>query len=204
LPSLQHSTWVPRLIIVAGIGCMMAVTSCYTFPTIPVGAAHPYTPPPTPSDGITPSPTATILPSASPDAGATQAASPAPAIAPAVGRKYTLSQTGSNPATIVIDVVTLAGDKGTYNTTTTVGSAAPVVQQGLAASKQNGVYWLGQGQSPVTKDITSYPVEQITTKAGTFMASKVTSADGTLFWFAQGVEIKSTNSAGVTELVAVQ
>lgn len=147
-------------------------------------------------------PTMAVRPSVKPMTKPTTTPIPDSAqIAPVVGRIYTAEQTGSNPATVVVTVTALEGETGTFEIATT----ASADKNTLITPPANGVYWLDVAvANPLTKDISGYPEEVITVKAGTFNARKVKGPDGTFYWFAQGVLLKSSNTAKATELELVK
>lgn len=127
-----------------------------------------------------------------------------PDLTPAVNKTYTTLVLPDVKYDVTIEAI--AGDTITYDLATTTGMASPTSQTGLKVTKTNGVYWLGTGASPVTKDISTYPTEAVLTLPSRyqFTANKVTAADGTTYWFAQGILVKSSGPSSTSQLVTVK
>jgi hypothetical protein len=171
---------LPRILSALGGLALLGTWACFPLPTVVLPGSGPR-PTPMPYTPATPHP-------------GTSTPTPPPLLAPTEGRAYTVED--HKAATTRVYVVRkVDGDIVSFDVTTT----PPGTTVAKKTTKTNGVFWTEDGDSPVTKDIVSYPAETVTVKGGTFVTNKV-QAGANAFWFADGICVKGQGEAVDFEL----
>ena len=84
-----------------------------------------------------------------------------------------------------------------------MGTATPIPVM-RDVTRTFGIFWPEETPNPVTKDIESYPTEDVTVPAGTFPCRKVDAGGGATAWFCSGIVVKVVSALGTTTLTEVR